>query len=115
MSQSIDGRVAVITGASHGLGKAIALHLASLGAKVACIARQADPLKQTVEAIKANGGHALAVPCDVSDKEQVIASARTITSELGGVDILLTTRVFLPHVLFKRRTLLIGIRSLVSI
>ena len=88
MSTPIAGQVAVITGASHGLGQSVAHHLATLGAKVACIARTPDPLNQTVEAITSQGGHALAVPCDVSNKEQVQAAAETIVAELGGVDIL---------------------------
>ena len=80
--------VAVITGASHGLGEAIAHHLSDLGAKVVLIARKEEPLKQTAADIQAKGGYALALPCDIADKEQVRATAQTIIQKLGDVDIL---------------------------
>src|SRR5262249_15512374 len=56
-----------VTGASQGLGRGIALALAASGAKVACVARSADKLKDTVAAITAAGGQAEAVPCDVKE------------------------------------------------
>ena len=89
MSQALDGQVAVITGASHGLGQAVAYHLAELGATIACIARTPEPLNATVDAIQSKGGKALAVPCDIADKAQVQACAKQIVDELGGVDILI--------------------------
>lgn len=88
MSTELKDKVAVITGGSHGLGKAIAMHLAALGAHVALIARNEDPLNAVVGEIEAAGGRALAVPCDVANVEVVKAAAAKITGELGRVDIL---------------------------
>lgn len=64
-------QVALVTGASQGIGKAIALALAAAGAKVACVARSVDKLAQTVEAIRAASGTAEVFACDVTNSESV--------------------------------------------
>jgi 3-oxoacyl-[acyl-carrier protein] reductase len=64
-------QVALVTGASQGIGKAIAMALAAAGAKVACVARSVDKLTQTVEAIRAAGGTAEVFACDVTNSESV--------------------------------------------
>lgn len=84
----LSGKVAVVTGASHGLGKAIALHLASLGADIALVARRADPLAETAGAVEALGRRALSVPCDIADFKQVQDAAGQIEAALQRVDIL---------------------------
>jgi 3-oxoacyl-[acyl-carrier protein] reductase len=63
----LSGQNAIVTGASRGLGKAIALALAAAGAKVACVARNAEKLKETADAIRAAGGTADVYECDVGD------------------------------------------------
>ena len=63
----LSGQTAVVTGASQGLGKAIASALAAAGAKVACVARTVEKLTQSVSAITAAGGSAEAFPCDVKE------------------------------------------------
>ena len=88
MDKSLDNKVAVITGASHGLGQAAAEHLASLGAHVVLIARQPAPLQRVADKIKAGGGQAAAFPCDVSDAAQVQSTAAKIREACGHVDIL---------------------------
>lgn len=65
------GQVALVTGASQGLGEAIAVALGSNGAKVACVARNEEKLARTVAEIEAAGGEAIALPCDVTDRESV--------------------------------------------
>jgi NADP-dependent 3-hydroxy acid dehydrogenase YdfG len=81
------GRVAVVTGASSGIGEATAERLAELGAKVALIARRKDRLDVLAERITKNGGTALSVPTDVTDRDAVLAAADRIDLELGTVDL----------------------------
>jgi NAD(P)-dependent dehydrogenase (short-subunit alcohol dehydrogenase family) len=76
--------VAVVTGGNRGIGRAIAVALAADGFAVAVTARDADTLADTVAAIEADGGTALAVPCDVRDEESVTTMARDV-AELGRV------------------------------
>jgi 3-oxoacyl-[acyl-carrier protein] reductase len=84
----LTGQTAVVTGASQGLGKTIALALSAAGAKVACVARSADKLKETVETITAAGGQAEAMPCDVKDSAAVDALIDGLAEKWGKIDIL---------------------------
>lgn len=89
MNTNIKGKTAVISGASHGLGQAVALKLAALGAHTVLLARRSDPLIETAEAIRAGGGKASTYTCDVADSAQVRATAARIEDEFGAVDILI--------------------------
>jgi NAD(P)-dependent dehydrogenase (short-subunit alcohol dehydrogenase family) len=80
----VTDRVAVVTGGNRGIGRAIAVALAADGFAVAVTARDAGTLADTVAAIEADGGTALAVPCDVRDEESVITMARDV-ADLGRV------------------------------
>jgi 3-oxoacyl-[acyl-carrier protein] reductase len=84
----LTGQTAVVTGASQGIGKAIAVALAGAGAKVACIARSADKLASTVGEITAAGGQAEAFPCDVKQSAAVDALIDGIQEKWGKIDIL---------------------------
>ncbi|MFC7384130.1 SDR family oxidoreductase [Sphaerisporangium rhizosphaerae] len=91
------GRVAVVTGASSGIGEATAEHLAALGAKVAVLARREDRLAELVSRIQKNGGTALAIAADVTDVPAVRAAADRVENDLGGADLLFNNAgVMLP-------------------
>lgn len=89
MDRNLNKKVAVITGASQGLGRSVAIKLAALGAHTVLLARRPGPLSQTAEAIRASGGEASTYPCDVSDSAQARASAAKIQETFGAVDILI--------------------------
>jgi NADP-dependent 3-hydroxy acid dehydrogenase YdfG len=84
----LDGKVAVITGASSGIGEATAEALAEEGASVVVAARREERLSDLVERINGNGGKALSVECDVTDEEQAHDLIQRARDELGQVDIL---------------------------
>ncbi len=81
-------QTAIVTGASRGIGKAIALRLAAAGARVACIARSADKLEEVVAEITAAGGTAIAFTCDVTDSEAASKVVDDVVEKWGQLDIL---------------------------
>ncbi len=89
MKDNLNNKAAVITGASHGLGRAVALKLAALGAHTVLIARRPDPLKETASAIREQGGEASVYPCDVSDSSRVRETAAQIQKDFEAVHILI--------------------------
>jgi NAD(P)-dependent dehydrogenase (short-subunit alcohol dehydrogenase family) len=86
-SFDIAGRVAIVTGGSRGIGRAISLGFASLGAHVVVASRKAEACASTVEEITAAGGSAYAVPTHVGDVDQVAALAAATAERFGGIDI----------------------------
>jgi hypothetical protein len=82
------GQVALVTGASSGIGEATAETLAEAGASVALAARRADHLQAVADRIDAAGGESLVVPTDVTEEPQVDAMVEETVAELGGLDIL---------------------------
>ncbi|MHC9292336.1 SDR family oxidoreductase [Mycobacterium sp. LTG2003] len=86
-SATLAGRTAFVTGASSGIGEATALRLAGLGARVAVAARRKSNLDALVERITADGGKALAVPLDVTDRDAVTTAADYVSAEFGRVDL----------------------------
>ncbi|SPM36802.1 NADP-dependent 3-hydroxy acid dehydrogenase YdfG [Mycobacterium rhizamassiliense] len=88
MTQTLANTVALVTGASSGIGAATAKALAAQGAAVALLARRADRLAELKAEIESAGGAALVVPADVTDAEQVAAAVQRTTAELGRLDIL---------------------------
>src|SRR5208283_597546 len=85
---SLSGRVAFVTGASQGIGRACALRLAAADATVAVAARNREKLDGLVNEISATGGKAVACALDVTDEEQVKTSIKAVIGEFGKIDIL---------------------------
>jgi 3-oxoacyl-[acyl-carrier protein] reductase len=84
----LSGRVAVVTGAGGGIGRAAASLFAGAGARVVIGDLNADGLFETVRLVEANGGRAIAVPTDVSKRDQVDALVGTAQREFGSVDVM---------------------------
>ncbi len=84
----LGGQVAIVTGASQGLGRAIAETLAANGATVAVVARSAEKLAAVAAGIRAAGGRAEEFPCDVSKPEQVLSTVEAVVAKLGRLDVL---------------------------
>ncbi|MCL4692142.1 MAG: SDR family oxidoreductase [Candidatus Hydrogenedentes bacterium] len=94
-----DKRV-VITGASSGIGRLLALRGASEGARVALVARREDRLREVAEMANAAGGETMIVPCDVGDGDAVQQCAATILDRWGGVDVLVNNAGYGGHFRF---------------
>src|SRR5215467_12956801 len=88
MLTDLTGKIALVTGASQGIGRAIALDLARHGATVALAARSLDKLETVAAEIAASGGSAKAFTLDVSSEDSIKACAKAVIAEFGGVHIL---------------------------
>jgi NAD(P)-dependent dehydrogenase (short-subunit alcohol dehydrogenase family) len=84
----LDGRTALVTGASRGIGRAIAEAYADAGADVALLARDTALLDEVATAVGAHGRRAVVLPCDVTDADAVRAAVATAVEKLGPIDVL---------------------------
>jgi 3-oxoacyl-[acyl-carrier protein] reductase len=98
----LSGKTAIVTGASRGIGKAIALALAAAGAKVACVARSADKLQETADEIEAAGGMAEVHPCDVTNSEAVTKLVEGLAETWGQLDIVVNNAGITKDTLIPR-------------
>jgi len=102
---SLKDKVALVTGASQGIGRATALALAEAGAKVAVAARSADKLASLMSEIEAKGGEGLAVTMDVADAAQVKAGFQQVLAKFGKLDILVNNAAITRDTLALRMKL----------
>ena len=102
LTVDLTGQVALVTGASRGLGRAIAIALGANGAKVACVARDATKLGEAVSAIQQAGGTAEAFACDVTKGESVSQVVEQVTEKWGKLDILVNNAGITKDTLFPR-------------
>ncbi len=98
----LDGRVALVTGASRGIGRAVARRLAQEGARVVCCARSQEALQETVELIRQGGGEAHAQLLDVTRTDQAREVVGWAHGELGSLDILVNNAGIVEDQLFVR-------------
>src|SRR5258706_16162763 len=87
--KNLEGRVALVTGAGRGLGRAFSLGLAAAGMSVAAVARSADQIGETVRLIEEAGGTAIALCADVCDPPAVRRMAEEARERLGQIDLLI--------------------------
>ena len=93
----LDGQVAIITGSSRGIGRAIAERMAEAGAKVVISSRKPEACEQVAAAIRATGAEAIAVPCNISDKAQLQHLVDAALARWGRLDVLVCNAASNPH------------------
>ncbi|MCA9132289.1 MAG: 3-oxoacyl-[acyl-carrier-protein] reductase [Planctomycetales bacterium] len=104
LTTDLSGQIALVTGASQGLGRTCAERLAECGATVVCVARSADKLAQVVAGIEAAGGKAEAVACDVAARASVAELFKHIDQKYGKLDILVNNAGVTRDTLLPRMT-----------
>lgn len=97
MTKSLQGKVALVTGASSGLGKAMAIAFAEQGADVAVAARRVEKLEETARRCREAGVRAIAIPCDVTNEDEVTAMVERTVAELGRLDIVVNNAGIGPY------------------
>ncbi|MCH2173920.1 SDR family NAD(P)-dependent oxidoreductase [Myxococcota bacterium] len=108
----LDGKVAIVTGASRGIGKGLAIGLAAAGARVVCAARTIDHnpeglpgnIHETAEAIRSIGGDALPIRCDIGDESDISNLIQTTLETYGRIDVLMNNAMASTRGLFEKTT-----------
>lgn len=97
MKTDLSGKVALVNGASRGIGEAIAHGLADCGSQVVCTSRKIEGVQAVADAIIAAGGNALARACNASDLGQIESLMEFVKQDLGGLDILINNAAANPY------------------
>ena len=93
----LKGRTALITGSSRGIGRAIAERMAQAGARVVVSSRKLDACEEVVSAIRKAGGEAVAIPCNISNKEELQQLVARSKEAFGKIDVLVCNAAVNPH------------------
>jgi len=101
----LTNKVALVTGAGRGIGRAVALRFAAEGARVALLARSSADLEGLAAAINSSGGHAVPIPADVTSEDSVQRAVRQTLAELGPIDVLVSCAGIYRVVRFWEQTL----------
>jgi len=101
MSNNIEGKVVVITGASSGLGEATARHLSAQGANLVLGARRVDRLNTLADKLSGNGGKAIALETDVTQREQVKRLVDAAVQTYGRIDVVINNAGLMPQSLLE--------------
>jgi 3-oxoacyl-[acyl-carrier protein] reductase len=104
LTADLTGQIALVTGASQGLGHAVAVRLGANGAKVLCVARNAEKLAETVAEIQALGGEAVAMACDVTNRESIEKLFEQVEADHKRLDILVNNAGITRDTLLPRMT-----------
>lgn len=97
----LSGKVAIVTGASRGIGRGASIAFAEAGANVVAAARSADKLEELVSEIEAAGGRALAVKCDVRQREDIAACVNAAIQRFGRIDVLYNNAQTIEYLYLK--------------
>jgi NAD(P)-dependent dehydrogenase (short-subunit alcohol dehydrogenase family) len=93
----LKGKVAIITGSSRGIGRAAAEAMAELGARVVISSRKAEPCEEVAKGIRAKGGEAIVIPCNIGRRNEVEALIAQTEKQLGPIDILVCNAAVNPY------------------
>ena len=105
MSKQLQDKIAIVTGASNGIGRGIAERFAAEGAKTVLVARRAELLDEVAAGIKARGGEALPVPTDLTQEDAVIALFATVRNAYRRLDVLVNNAGIATHMNTEDMTL----------
>ena len=97
MAGQLQGKIAIVTGASNGIGRGIAELFAAEGAKTVLVARRAERLDEVAAGIKAKGGEALPLPADLTKEDAIIALFKKTVETFGRLDVLVNNAGIAAH------------------
>src|SRR5258708_10006660 len=97
MAAELQGKIAIVTGASHGIGRGIAETFAAEGARTVLVARRTALLEEVGSGIKTKGGEALALPADLTREDEIVALFATVQKTFGRLDVLVNNAGIATH------------------